>query len=100
MGSKVRHLTSLGHRGGKAVAVIAGVAVAMLCTGTAFAANMTSTPEPAAALREMNAASRHDPSKPRTGGGRDAVLLGPARRVVAAGQLVPGRVVLEPVSVA
>jgi poly(3-hydroxybutyrate) depolymerase len=100
MGSNVRQLTSLRRRGGKAAAVIAGAAVAMLCTGTAFAANMTSTPEPAAALRLMNAASRHDPSKPRTGGGRDAVLLGPARRVVAAGQLVPGRVALDPVSVA
>ena len=100
MGSNVRHLTSLRRRGGKAAAVIVGAAVAMLCTGTAFAANMTSTPEPAAALRQMDAASRHDPSKPRTGGGRDAVLLGPARRVVAAGQLVPGRLALDPVSVA
>jgi hypothetical protein len=99
MGSNVRHLTSLRHRGGKAAAVIAGAAVAMLCTGTAFAANMTSTPVPAAALRQMNAASRHDQSKPRTGGGRDAVLLGPGRRV-AAGQLIPGRAVLDPVSVA
>jgi hypothetical protein len=100
MASNVRHLTSLGHRGGKAVAVIAGAAVAMLCTGTAFAANMTSTPEPAAALRQMNPPSRHDPFKPRTGGGRDAVLLGPARRVAAAGQLIPGRPVLDAVSVA
>jgi hypothetical protein len=100
MGSNVRHLTSFRRRGGKAAAVIVGAAVAMLCTGTAFAANMTSTPEPAAALRLMNSASRHDPSKPRTGGGRDAVLLGPARRVAAAGQLIPGRAVLEPASVA
>jgi poly(3-hydroxybutyrate) depolymerase len=94
MGSNVRHLTSLGHRGGKAVAVIAGAAVAMLCTGTSFAANMTSTPEPPPAVSHMDAASRHDPDKPRTGGGRDAVLLGPARRA-AAGQLVPGRPMLD-----
>jgi hypothetical protein len=100
MGSNVRHLTSLGHRGGKAAAVIAGAAVAMLCTGTAFAANMTSTPAPPAALKQMNPASRHDQSKPRTGGGRDAVLLGPARRAAATGQLVPGRPVLDPVSAA
>jgi hypothetical protein len=99
MGSTVRHLTSLRRRGGKAVAVIAGAAVAMLCTGTAFAVNMTSTPEPAAALHQMNPASRHDPFKPRPGGGRDAVLLGPGRRA-AAGQLVPSRPLLDPVSVA
>ena len=99
MGSTVRHLTSLGHRGGKAVAVIAGAAVAMLCTGTAFAANMTSTPEPAAVVSHLNPASRHDPSKPRTGGGRDAVLLGPARRA-AAGQLVPQRLALHQLAVA
>jgi len=98
MGSNVRHLTSLGHRSGKAVAVIAGAAVAMLCTGTAFAANMTSTPDPAAVVSHLNSASRHDPSKPRTGGGRDAVLLGPVRRATA-GQLVPDRPVLHPVAV-
>ena len=92
MGSIVRHLTSLRRSGGKAAAVIAGAGVAMLCTGTAFAANMTSTPEPPSAVH-MSAAARHNPYKPRTGGGRDAVLLGPARRA-AAGQLVPGRPLL------
>jgi hypothetical protein len=98
MGSKVRHLTSFGRRRAKA-AVIAGAAVGMLCTGTAFAANMTSPHEPTATISHQNAQSRHhNPNKPRTGGGRDAVLLGPGRRV-AAGQLVPGRPLLDPVAV-
>jgi len=97
MGSQVRHLTSFGRSRAKA-AVIAGAAVAMLCTGTAFAANMTSTNQPAATGGHQ-AQSRHDSNnKPRTGGGRDAVLLGPGRRVVA-GQLVPGRPLLSPVAV-
>lgn len=99
MGSNVRHLTSFGRRGGKAAAVIAGTAVAMLCTGTAFVANMTSTHEPAAAVSHLNPGSRHNPDKPRTGGGRDAVLLGPGRRATA-GQLVPGRSLLDQVAVA
>jgi hypothetical protein len=98
MASNVRLLTSLRRRGGKAAAVIAGAAVAMLCTGTAFAANMTSTPEPAATVAHPNTESRHNPYKPRTGGGRDAVLLGPGRRV-AAGRLVPGRPLLDQVTV-
>jgi hypothetical protein len=98
MVSNVRHLTSFGRGAGKAAAVIAGAAVAMLCTGTAFAANMTSTPEPAAAVGHHNPESRHSPNKPRTGGGRDAVLLG-TRRGVAAGRLVPGRPLLDPVAV-
>jgi len=98
MGSKVRHLTSFGRSRAKA-AVIAGAAVAMLCTGTAFAANMTSTNQPAATGGHQDAQSRHDNNnKPRTGGGRDAVLLGPSRRVVA-GQLVPFRPLLGPVPV-
>jgi hypothetical protein len=70
----------------------------MLCTGTAFAANMTSTPEPAASVSHLHAESRHNPDKPRTGGGRDAVLLGPGRSV-AAGRLVPGRPLLGQVTV-
>jgi hypothetical protein len=93
MGSMGRHLTSFGRGGAKAAAVISGAAVAMLCTGTAFAANMTSTPEPAAAVSHMNAEARHNPDKPRTGGGRDAVLIDHVRRA-AAGRLVPGRPLL------
>lgn len=99
MVSIVRHLTSFGRGGRKAAAVIAGTAVAMLCTGTAFAANMTSTPEPAAAVGHLSPGSHHNPDKPRTGGGRDAVLLSP-RRNVAAGRLVPGRPLLDQLAVA
>lgn len=99
MVSHVRHLTSFGRRGRKAAAVIAGAAVAMLCTGTAVAANMTSTPEPAAAIGHPIAEPRHHPDKPRTGGGRDAVLLSP-RRGVTAGRLVPGRPLLDQLAVA
>jgi hypothetical protein len=99
MVSNVRHLTSFRRGAGKAAAVIAGAAVAMLCTGTAFAANMTSTPEPAAAVSHQHPESRHNPDKPRTGGGRDAVLLSP-RRGVAAGQLVPGRPLLDQLAAA
>jgi hypothetical protein len=97
MGSNVRHLTGFDRCRGKA-AVIAGAAVALLCTGTAFAANMTSTPEAGATVSHQNAESRHNSDKPRTGSGRDPVWLGPGRSV-AAGQLVPGRPLLDKLTV-
>lgn len=93
MGSNVRHLTAFGRGGGKA-AVIAGTAAALLGTGTATAANMTPTQVPAASVSRHD----HDSSKPRTGSGRDAVLLGPGRSTVA-GQLVPDRPSLHHVTV-
>ena len=89
MDGNVRHRISFG-RGRATAAVIAGAAVAMMCTGTAFAANMTPTPVPAAAVSHDNPQCRHNCGKPRTGGSRDAVDLGPGRRPVA-GQLVPAR---------
>jgi hypothetical protein len=89
MGSNVRHRTCFGRGSGKAV-VIAGVAAALLGTGTATAANITPTDVPAAAVTHHNPAARHSTYKPRTGSGRDPVRTDPARRI-AAGQLVPGR---------
>jgi hypothetical protein len=93
MASKVRRLTSFGRVGGKA-AVIAGTVAAMLCTGLAIATSVMPTRSPAAIDVRHNPQIRRSDFKPRPGGGRDAVLLGPARRA-AAGQLVPGRSVLE-----
>ena len=93
MGSNVRHLTSSGRVRGKA-ALIAGTAAAMLCTGLAIATSIMPTPSPAAIDIRHNPQIRRSDFKPRPGGGRDAVLLGPGRRV-AAGQLVPGRQTLD-----
>jgi hypothetical protein len=97
MGSIVRHLTGSGRGGGKA-AVIAGAAAALLSTGTATAANITPTQKLAATFSHHNPEFRHSTSKPRTGGGRDAVWLGPGRSTVG-GQLVPGRPLLDQVTV-
>src|ERR1700739_4520324 len=93
MGSNVRRLTSFGRVGGKA-AVIAGTAAAMLCTGLAIATSIMPSHSPAAIDIRHNPQIRRSDFKPRAGGGRDAVLLGPGRRV-AAGQLVPGRPALD-----
>jgi hypothetical protein len=89
MGTNVRHLTGLGQKGAKA-AVIAGAAAGLLCTGTATAATMTPSHGPAATANLHILASDHNSSKPRTGGGRDPVQLGPGRSVVA-GKIIPGR---------
>jgi hypothetical protein len=89
MGTNVRHLTGLGRRGGKA-AVIAGAAAGLLCTGTATAATMTPSLAPAATVNLRILGSDHNSSKPRTGGGRDVVQLGPGRSAVA-GKIIPGR---------
>jgi hypothetical protein len=89
MGTNVRHLNGLGQKGGKA-AVIAGAAAGLLCTGTATAATMTPSHAPAATVNLHVLASDHNSSKPRTGGGRDPVQLGPGRSVVA-GKIIPAR---------
>jgi hypothetical protein len=89
MGTNVRRLTGLGRKGGKA-AVIAGAAAGLLCTGTATAATMTPSHAPAATVNLHILGSDHNSSKPRTGGGRDAVQLGPGRGAVA-GKIIPGR---------
>jgi hypothetical protein len=86
MGGRVRHLFGLSRSHGKA-AVIAGTAAMMLSTGIGFAANMSPTPGPAAHVSQKTESRIN---KPRTGGGRDAVLLGPGRMAVPA-QLVRAR---------
>ncbi|HUC24322.1 MAG TPA: hypothetical protein VMA73_16555 [Streptosporangiaceae bacterium] len=93
MGSNVRHLTRFGRVGAK-LAVVAGIAAAMLCTGLAIATSVMPTRSPAAIDIRHNPQIRRSDFKPRPGGGRDAVLLGPGRRV-AAGQLVPARSALQ-----
>jgi hypothetical protein len=89
MDSKVRDLTGLGRVRGKA-AVIAGLAAAFLSTGTATAVNMTPTPTMAASVIHQSSEARRIGFSPRTGSGRDAVQLGPARTTVA-GRVIPGR---------
>ncbi len=89
MGSNVRHHTGFGRVGGTA-AVIAGAAAALLCTATSTAATMTPSDGPAATANLHILMSSHYSSKPRTGGGRDPVQLGPGRSVVA-GKIIPGR---------
>ncbi len=86
MGGRVRQLFGIGRNRGKA-AVIAGTAAMMLSTGIGFAANMTPTPGPAFVVTHNNESRIN---KPRTGGGRDAVLHGPGR-IAVAGQLDPVR---------
>jgi hypothetical protein len=89
MGSSVRDL--IGHGQGRAkMAVIVGLAAAFMSTGTATAVNMTPTPTLVASFNHQNPQSRRIGFEPRTGGGRDAVQLGPGRTTVA-GRLVPGR---------
>jgi hypothetical protein len=85
--SNVRHVIGFGRNTGK-VAVIAGAAAALLCTGTATAANMTPTYSPAA-VHNSSEFHRSD-SKPRPGSGRDPVQHGPVRKN-APGLLVPSR---------
>ena len=97
MDSDVRHLTCFG-RGCAKAAVIAGAAAAMLCTGTATAVSMMPTHEPAAMASGHDYQTRHHSFKPRTGGGRDPVDLGPGRSTVA-GQLVPGRPSLDQMTI-
>jgi hypothetical protein len=92
MGSNVRDLIGLGHGGGK-VAVVAGLAAAFVSTGTATAVNMTPTPSLVATISHQNPESRRVGFSPRTGSGRDAVQLGPAR-TTAAGRLIPRRPLL------
>jgi hypothetical protein len=89
MGSNVRDLIGFGHGGGK-VAVIAGLAAAFVSTGTATAVNMTPTPRLVASISHQNPESRRIGFSPRTGSGRDAVQLGPARTTTA-GRLIPRR---------
>lgn len=97
MGSNVRHLTGFG-RGSAKAAVIAGAAAAMLCTGTATAANIMPTHVPPATAGYHNPDSRHHNPKPRPGSGRDPVRLDPGRSTVA-GRVVPGRPSLGQVTV-
>jgi hypothetical protein len=97
MVSNVRHPTSRGRRGGKA-AVIAGTAAALLSTAIATATTMMPNRSPAAIDIRHNPQLRHSGFKPRAGGGRDPVNLGPGRRAVA-GQLFPARPSLELVTV-
>jgi hypothetical protein len=68
--------------------VIAGAAAALLCTGTATAANIMPTHDTAATVMRHNSEARRSSYKPRTAGGRDPVRLSPDRGAVA-GQLVP-----------
>ena len=93
MVSNVRHPKSPGRSRGKAV-VIAGVVTAMLSTGIAIATSIMPTRSPAAINIRHNPQMRRSDFKPRAGGGRDAVLLGPGRSPVA-GQLIPGRPSLD-----
>jgi hypothetical protein len=97
MGSNVRDLIGFGRGRGKA-AVIAGLAAAFLSTGTATAVNMTPTPTMAASVIHQSSQSRRIGFSPRTGSGRDAVQLGPAR-TTAAGQLIPRRPALGQLTV-
>jgi hypothetical protein len=92
MGSNVRDVVGFGHGGGK-VAVVAGLAAAFVSTGTATAANMTPPPSPAVSINHTSSESHRVGFSPRTGGGRDAVQLGPGRTTVA-GRLIPRRSLL------
>jgi hypothetical protein len=92
MGGNVRDHIGFGHGSGK-VAVIAGLAAAFVSTGTAMSANMTPAPDPAS-VSHTTAEFHHVGFQPRTGGGRDAVQLGPGR-TTAAGQLIPRRPSLD-----
>lgn len=92
MGSNVRDVIGFGHGGGK-VAVIAGLAAALVSTGTATAANMTPPPNPDVSINHTASESHRIGFQPRTGSGRDAVQLGPARTTVA-GRLIPRRLML------
>lgn len=92
MGSNVRDLIGFDHGAGK-LAVIAGLAAAFVSTGTATAANMTPPPNPAVSVSPTTSESHRIGFQPRTGGGRDAVQLGPSR-TTAAGRLIPRRPLL------
>jgi hypothetical protein len=98
MGSNVLEHIGFGHGGGK-MAVVAGLAAAFASTGTATAADMAPPPNPAANVSHAASESRHIGFSPRTGGGRDAVQLGPGRSA-ASGRLIPRRAFLgDPIAV-